>query len=303
LRCCARLSIAALAAVLVAAPASGEAAVTIGSDLSPAPSSAGTCTPPTDPCTVANLALLGGGELSSPIDGVVVRWRARASNDEPGGTPLRLRVIRPRAGGSFTAISSSTTREFPDSPMATETFATRQSIAAGDQIGLDVSPPSKNMLINAASEATWGRWQPPLADGETRAPSAVLTGESTFNADVEPDADGDGFGDETQDGCPGQPGSANGCETTPPETTITKRPRRKLKIHKRRRRVKFKFISSEPGSVFRCEIDGGHGVACKSPYRKRMKRGRHSFEVQAIDAAGNADPTPAIAGFRLKRSR
>jgi hypothetical protein len=302
LRCFARVSAAALA-VVIAVPAGANAADTIGSDLSPGPSNSGTCSPAKDPCTVANLPPLGGEELSSPIDGVVVRWRVRASNDEPGGTPLRLRVIRPAAGGLFTAISSSATREFPDSPMATKIFATRQSIAAGDQIALDVSPPSGNLMINAPSDGTWARWQPPLADGETRAPTAVLPRESTFNADVEPDADDDGFGDETQDRCPGQPGSANGCETTPPETTITKRPRRKLKTRQRKRRVKFKFVSSEPGSVFRCEIDGGHGVACKSPYRKRMKRGRHSFEVQAIDPAGNADPTPALAGFRLKRRR
>jgi hypothetical protein len=206
-------------------------------------------------------------------------------------------------GGSFTAISSSSTREFPDSQMATKTFATRQSIQAGDQIALDVSPPGSNLLINAPSEATWGRWQPPLDDGETRPPTTLLAMESAFNADVEADADEDGFGDETQDECVGQPGSRNGCETTPPETTITKQPRRKLRTHKRKRRVKFKFISSEPGSDFRCVIDGEPGVACKSPFKERMKRGKHSFEVQAIDAAGNADPTPAIAGFRVKRRR
>jgi hypothetical protein len=303
LQSCARLSVAAVAAVVIAAPAGADAAVTIGSDLAPAPTDSNACAPASGACTVTNASLLGGGELGSPIDGVVVRWRARASNDQPGGTPLRLRVIRPAGGGAFTGISGSATREFPDSPMATKTFATRQSIAAGDQIALDIAPPSGNLQINSESDTTWERWQPPLADGETRAATAVLARESIFNADVEPDVDDDGFGDETQDNCPGQPGSAGGCETTPPETTIVKQPRRKLKTRKRRKRVKFKFISSEPGSDFRCEIDGGHGVACKSPYRKRLKRGRHSFEVQAIDPAGNADPTPAAAGFRLKRKR
>lgn len=299
----ARISVAAVAAVAIAAPAGADAAVTIGGDLAPDPTDANACAPATSPCTVANLSLFAAGQSSSPIEGVVVRWRARASNDEPGGTPLRLRVIRPAGNGSFTAISSSATREFPDSPMATETFATRQSIAAGDRIALDVDPPSGNLRIDSSSQATWGRWQPPLGERETRAPTALFFRESMFNADVEPDVDDDGFGDETQDNCPGQPGSAGGCETTPPETTIVKQPRRKLKTRKRRKRVTFKFISSEPRSDFRCEIDGGHGVACKSPYRRRIKRGRHSFEVQAIDPAGNADPTPAAAGFRLKRKR
>ena len=300
---CARLSVAAVAAVAIAAPAGADAAVTIGSDLSPDPTNANACAPPASPCTVANLSLFGTGEASSPIEGVVVRWRARASNDQPGGTPLRLKVIRPAGNGSFTGISSSATREFPDSAMATRTFATRQSIATGDQIALDVDPPSGNLRIDSPSGATWARWQPPLDERDTRPPTDLFSRESTFNADVEPDADDDGFGDETQDGCLGQPGSAGGCETTPPETTITKQPRRKLKTRKRRKRVKFKFVSTEPGSDFRCVIDNKHGVGCKSPYRKRIKQGRHSFEVQAIDPAGNADPTPATAQFRLKRRR
>lgn len=291
--------------MLSVAPAGAHAAVTIGSDLAPDPTTADACLPATDRCTVANLSLLVEGQLTSPVDGVVVRWRARASNDQPGGTPLRLRVIRPEAGELFTGVNGSATREFPDSPMATKTFATRQPIAAGDQIALDVDPPSDNLRIDAGglSGGTIGRWQPALDDGDTRAPTTRFPGESMFNADVEPDGDKDGFGDETQDLCLGQPGSASGCEATPPETTITKRPRRRLKTSERKKRVKFKFTSSEPGSIFRCEMDDRHGVGCKSPYKKRITKGRHSFEVQAIDAAGIADPTPATATFKLKRKR
>ena len=33
---------------------------------------------------------------------------------------------------------------------------------------------------------------------------------------IEPDADGDGFGDETQDGCPSQAVSQGACDTTKP---------------------------------------------------------------------------------------
>ena len=36
-------------------------------------------------------------------------------------------------------------------------------------------------------------------------------GEILLQARIEPDTDNDGFGDETQDGCPGRAGSLNGC--------------------------------------------------------------------------------------------
>ncbi|HEY7631825.1 MAG TPA: hypothetical protein VH817_14040, partial [Thermoleophilaceae bacterium] len=38
-------------------------------------------------------------------------------------------------------------------------------------------------------------------------------------ATLEPDADGDGYGDETQDKCPGVAGAVNGCPPAPPADT------------------------------------------------------------------------------------
>jgi hypothetical protein len=40
-----------------------------------------------------------------------------------------------------------------------------------------------------------------------------------LHATLERDGDGDGFGDETQDPCPGRAGSADGCSTTSPTTS------------------------------------------------------------------------------------
>jgi hypothetical protein len=40
-----------------------------------------------------------------------------------------------------------------------------------------------------------------------------------LRATLERDGDGDGFGDETQDPCPGRAGSADGCSATPPTTS------------------------------------------------------------------------------------
>jgi hypothetical protein len=57
----------------------------------------------------------------------------------------------------------------------------------------------------------------------------------------------------------------------------------------------FTFSSNEPGSIFQCRIDGGGWSACSSPYTvaPALAEGTHTFDVRAIDPAGNADATPA----------
>jgi hypothetical protein len=83
---------------------------------------------------------------------------------------------------------------------------------------------------------------------------------------------------------------------TAPETTIVKGP--KARTH--RRTAKFRFVSSEPGSTFQCKLDARKFKPCLSPKKyKRLKPGRHVFEVRAIDPAGNRDKTPATWRFRV----
>lgn len=63
------------------------------------------------------------------------------------------------------------------------------------------------------------------------------------------------------------------------------------------------FSSNEPGSTFRCKLDKRSFVKCRSPKRfSRLKPGRHIFQVYAVDAAGNRDPSPAVVHFRMPRA-
>jgi hypothetical protein len=202
-----------------------------------------------------------------------------------------------------------------------------------------------------------------------------------INADVEADADHDGFGDETQDGCPASaatPGAGclltvdvneGGRMTGPgidcpgdcterypvgtqvalaarpargfgsdastvtggtcagaelgdctffitgdqtvtasffdrknPQTKITKAPKKKSS----KRKVKIKFKSSERGSTFACALDKrkikGRGHACTSPFKAKVKPGKHVFLVRATDPSGLPDPTPAEVKFKVTRS-
>ena len=65
--------------------------------------------------------------------------------------------------------------------------------------------------------------------------------------------------------------------------------------------VKVRFSSTEARSTFTCKLDGGKPRTCKSPKRYRnLDRGKHKVTVTAVDAAGNADPSPAKVKFRVR---
>jgi hypothetical protein len=87
-----------------------------------------------------------------------------------------------------------------------------------------------------------------------------------------------------------------GGDDTAPNTQITKAPKRKTE----KTTAKFKFKSSEQGSTFECKLDGKSYKACTSPRKvKHLDDGKHKFRVRAVDAAGNTDPTPAKAKFKV----
>lgn len=83
-----------------------------------------------------------------------------------------------------------------------------------------------------------------------------------------------------------------------PQTTIGRHPRK----HTRKRRARFAFGSNDPCTTFECRFGANPFKPCSSPLAKRVKRrGRHRFEVRAVDSAGLADPMPAAFGWRVKK--
>ena len=65
----------------------------------------------------------------------------------------------------------------------------------------------------------------------------------------------------------------------------------------------FAFRSPQPGVSFECRLDpsaGGTWAPCSSPKAYTgLAQGPHRFEVRAIDAAGNTDPSPAVRTFNV----
>jgi type VII secretion-associated serine protease mycosin len=60
------------------------------------------------------------------------------------------------------------------------------------------------------------------------------------------------------------------------------------------------FVSNEPGSVFECSLNNQPYHACTSPVQLTSVTGSNVFRVFARDAAGNEDPTPAVASWSFR---
>jgi hypothetical protein len=95
--------------------------------------------------------------------------------------------------------------------------------------------------------------------------------------------------------------AGDGDAGSPPRDLIAPDTRIRRSVLKRRPPIlTFHFESTEPGSTFRCKLD-------RQPYRKcgsgkryaHLGSGPHTLKVFAVDPAGNADPFPAVARFRI----
>jgi hypothetical protein len=85
-------------------------------------------------------------------------------------------------------------------------------------------------------------------------------------------------------------------DTAAPNAVIAKAPPKKT-THARIK-VKFPWLDTGPTPTFECRLDKGDWITCTSPYKVKVKLGKHTIEVRAIDAAGNVDPTPAKVKFK-----
>jgi hypothetical protein len=61
----------------------------------------------------------------------------------------------------------------------------------------------------------------------------------------------------------------------------------------------FALASDQAGVTFECSVDGGAFAACASPFAGGGAPGAHTLAARALDAAGNADPSPATASWTV----
>src|SRR5919198_1589055 len=79
-------------------------------------------------------------------------------------------------------------------------------------------------------------------------------------------------------------------DTVAPDTSITSNPTNPSTSTS----ASFSFTSTETGSSFQCKLDTGAYTPCTPPTTiTGLVDGSHTFSVEATDAAGNTDATPA----------
>ncbi len=189
---------------MMAAAAPAAASTTVGSPNLSSPST-GDLSCGSYPCVLV-LDKVDGDDVGTP-KGVITSWSVRNAT----GT-IALRVLRSRPG-EFVADELHATN-ISESADATgsgtdieESTAAHQPVANGDYIGITlVGSASIGYTSGAGDQLFEVDGDLNQVEVDTDVPENY---EALISANVEPDADNDGYGDETEDGCPSN-GSTHG---------------------------------------------------------------------------------------------
>jgi hypothetical protein len=169
------------------------------------------------------------------------------------------------------------------------TFRTRIPVEAGDRFGLiPVGEADFYCLTGSIEDQTWSYSGTDVQVGSEYQFAAGVQVRVPVVAVIEPDADGDGYGDETQDACPQ---SARAIAPCPPVTaTFTTRPKKRAIV------AKVKVSSQATVQVF-------GGVSWQVRGKPKTSARNHTLTV-LISAGG---PRPMSAGetktYRLPLSK
>ena len=151
---------------------------------------------------------LGGASTATSSPGVIVRWRVL--NGSSGAYRINVLTDNPEgSGGAFHAyhvlsigetgnVTAPTNSAFPK----ISSFPSRLPIPAGAYVGLTVPGGTiPGFQSSAGGQAKYSRTEAPFP-GITGVVGESHNGAILYDADIEPDVDGDGYGDVTQDSCP-----------------------------------------------------------------------------------------------------
>jgi hypothetical protein len=246
------------------------------------------------PTTELQEAVAGPPSYTVPDGGVIVSWSHYEG--PPSGNMMRLKIFRRTdVPTSFFTVGQSAVESLTAGVV--NTFATRIPVQAGDVLG------ESTLTLGADCDFSGTAGDTERGVGGDPPPGSTVTfgppsGPTRINvaATLEPDADNDGFGDETQDACPTDETTQGACPV--PETTITTGPKDKTK----KKTATFEFSSDLGGATFECSLDGAAFAPCTSPDTIKVKKGKHHFEVRAT-AKGQNDFSPAMDDWKVKKKK
>ena len=299
--------VTAAACGLLAVPAPALAATTFGSRLDQDPVGSGECVSLGTTCTLVSFVHPSASngdpyEGGAPVGGVITKFRIRAfvPGDSPVTVTFRLAdITRPNpldtSSALATAVGTGPSVTIPPTGGALSTpvyeFPARLLVRAGNHLAIDAT--SVRATVNIGSNFTY-LFLPPLVAGEAARSSKSTAGELLVQADIEPDADGDGFGDETQDRCPSQSTTQAACDRTPPTVS-------RLRVAGRTVRYRLSEASTVGLQVQRAVP--GRRVQGRCRRKTRQNRSRPGCTRYLTLGAGFAGPGNAGPNQRLLPKR
>ena len=273
-------TLAAALSVALVAPSTATAATEVGDD----------CGATLEMATYTNVPERKASDASplpvvAPVGGVVTSWKLRSLSGQT--VPVRMGVFRPTAVTGRFLVAAASGQE--TTAFGLNTFRTRIPVQAGDRFGLiPVGEADFYCLTGSNDDQTWSYSGTDVQVGSEYQFAAGVQVRVPVVAVIEPDVDGDGYGDETQDACPQ---SANTIAPCPPVTsTFTMRPKKKSIIAKVR--------VSSPASV---QVFGG----VSWQVRGKPKTSARNHTLIVLISAGRARPMAAgeTKTFRLGLSK
>lgn len=140
--------------------------------------------------------------ITVPSAGVVTKWKVNSAVPTPVGQ--KLQILRPTGNANeFKTVAESTPGTVAQGQ---NSFDTRLSVQAGDRLAAAGAPggsvPAPLYCSTSSPADEMGVRTPESTLGSTNTYTAAPSLIAAISGVVEPDADNDGYGDETQDQCP-----------------------------------------------------------------------------------------------------
>lgn len=157
--------------------------------------------------------------MAAPSGGVITSWSVNVGSAlAPASIPMKFKVLRPDLANKTIQVVGESSGT---AVAGANTFNVRIPVQAGDRIGTA----SDGTSLLACEEWTPGdvlgliKGDPVTGSTAEFMEGPEIKGQIPVFATIEPDADGDGYGDETQDKCPTDASTHEACPTPPPSTT------------------------------------------------------------------------------------
>jgi len=174
--------------------------------------------PVTTPYTLTTLSAPSAAiPLTAPSSGVITKVKVQIGIPLPLAIPEQVKLLKPAGGNSYT-VTNQTTAQAGSGLTVTDA---RMPVQAGERLAMHGLPFSYagspysgyEFYCETVPGSVLGAVLGDVPVGATAEFTPVTVGSVPLVAVVEPDADNDGFGDETQDKCPQSASTQSECPT------------------------------------------------------------------------------------------